>query len=79
MISRRPHATSDSTVYNLLHRHGWRKLTPRPFHYGAMKDLAVETLRQTGHEVVMSDLYAMGFHPVVSADDFLGERPIPIF
>jgi hypothetical protein len=20
------HATSDSTVYNLLHRHGWRKL-----------------------------------------------------
>ena len=26
------HATSDSTVYNLLHRHGWRKLMPRPFH-----------------------------------------------
>jgi len=25
------HATSDSTIYNLLHRHGWRKLTPRPF------------------------------------------------
>jgi transposase len=25
------HATSDSTVYNLLHRHGWRKLMPRPF------------------------------------------------
>jgi transposase len=24
--------TSDSTVYNLLHRHGWRKLMPRPFH-----------------------------------------------
>src|SRR5512147_2077083 len=21
-----------STVYNLLHRHGWRKLMPRPFH-----------------------------------------------
>jgi hypothetical protein len=19
-------------VYNLLHRHGWRKLMPRPFH-----------------------------------------------
>src|SRR4029453_2423864 len=26
------HATGDSTVYNLLHRHGWRKLMPRPFH-----------------------------------------------
>ena len=26
------HITSDSTVYNLLHRHGWRKLMPRPFH-----------------------------------------------
>ena len=26
------HKTSDSTVYNLLHRHGWRKLMPRPFH-----------------------------------------------
>ena len=26
------HATSDSTVYTLLHRHGWRKLMPRPFH-----------------------------------------------
>ena len=24
------HATSDSTVYNLLHRHDWRKLMPRP-------------------------------------------------
>jgi transposase len=26
------HATSNSTVYNLLARHGWRKLMPRPFH-----------------------------------------------
>ena len=26
------HKTSDSTVYNLLHRNGWRKLMPRPFH-----------------------------------------------
>ena len=26
------HATSNSTVYNLLDRHGWRKLMPRPFH-----------------------------------------------
>jgi transposase len=26
------HETSNSTVYNLLSRHGWRKLMPRPFH-----------------------------------------------
>jgi transposase len=26
------HPTSKSTVYNLLDRHGWRKLMPRPFH-----------------------------------------------
>jgi transposase len=26
------HETSNNTVYNLLHRHGWRKLMPRPFH-----------------------------------------------
>jgi transposase len=34
------HATSDSTVYNLLHRHGWRKLMPRPHH--PKRDLAVQ-------------------------------------
>ena len=26
------HPTSDSTIYNLLDRHQWRKLMPRPFH-----------------------------------------------
>jgi hypothetical protein len=26
------HDTSNSTVYNFLARHGWRKLMPRPFH-----------------------------------------------
>jgi transposase len=26
------HKTSSSTVYDLLGRHGWRKLMPRPFH-----------------------------------------------
>ena len=34
------HATSDSTIYNLLHRHGWRKLMPRPFH--PKRDLAAQ-------------------------------------
>jgi hypothetical protein len=27
-----PHSTSNSTIYNPLARHGWRKLMPRPFH-----------------------------------------------
>ena len=26
------HPTSNSKVYNLLDRHDWRKLLPRPFH-----------------------------------------------
>jgi transposase len=26
------HAVDDSTIYRLLHRHGWRKLMPRPKH-----------------------------------------------
>jgi transposase len=26
------HPTSNSTIYNVLNRHGWRKLMPRPFH-----------------------------------------------
>ena len=34
------HATSNSTVYNLLARHGWRKLMPRPFHPN--RDLAAQ-------------------------------------
>jgi NAD(P)H dehydrogenase (quinone) len=51
---------------------------PRSFN-GAMKDLAVETLRAEGHEVVVSDLYAMNFNPVTSANDFLGERANPDF
>src|ERR1700686_2842184 len=34
------HATSNSTVYNLLTRHGWRKLMPRPFH--PKRDIAAQ-------------------------------------
>jgi transposase len=34
------HATSNSTVYNLLERHGSRKLMPRPFH--PKQDLAAQ-------------------------------------
>jgi transposase len=34
------HPTSASTIYNLLARHGWRKLMPRPFH--PRRDLAAQ-------------------------------------
>jgi transposase len=34
------HQTSNSTIYNLLARHDWRKLMPRPFH--PKRDLAAQ-------------------------------------
>ena len=34
------HRTSHSTIYNVLARHGWRKLMPRPFH--PKRDLAAQ-------------------------------------
>src|SRR6266699_3759931 len=34
------HETSNSTIYNLLARHGWRKLMPRPFH--PQRDIAAQ-------------------------------------
>lgn len=37
---------------------------------GALKDAAVFALTQAGHEVVVSDLYAMRFKAVADADDF---------
>lgn len=46
---------------------------------GAMKDLAVETLTRAGHEVVVSDLYAMGFNPVAGPGDITGEHNDPEF
>ncbi|WP_031467356.1 NAD(P)H-dependent oxidoreductase [Sciscionella sediminilitoris] len=40
---------------------------------GALRDAGVEALTEAGHEVVHSDLYAMGWDPVVSAADFGNE------
>ena len=49
----------------LVHAH------PEPKSFtSAMKDLAVETLGEMGHQVVVSDLYDMGFNPVSGPDDF---------
>lgn len=46
---------------------------PRSFN-AALTACAVETLRGNGHEVVVSDLYAMGFEPVIGPGDFTGDR-----
>lgn len=51
---------------------------PKSFN-GAMKDVAVETLTAAGHEVVVSDLYAMGFDPVAGRGDMTGELTNPDF
>jgi len=40
----------------------------------AMKNLAVETLEKAGHEVAVSDLYAMKFKAVADGEDFLERR-----
>lgn len=50
----------------IVHAHN----EPKSFNT-AMKDMAVDILREQGHDVVVSDLYAMRFNPVASADDFL--------
>ncbi|MCY1280666.1 Glutathione-regulated potassium-efflux system ancillary protein KefF [compost metagenome] len=42
----------------------------------ALRDLAVETLQGQGHQVQVSDLYAMNWNPVASAADF-SERANP--
>lgn len=48
---------------------------PRSF-TAALRDQAVHTLQAQGHEVQVSDLYAMGWNPVASAADF-GARENP--
>jgi transposase len=40
------HEVDDSTIYRLLHRHGWRKLMPRPRHPKASKE-AQEQFKKT--------------------------------
>lgn len=35
------------TAYRLLHRHGWRKIAPRPYHPKQKAD-AIETFKKTG-------------------------------
>lgn len=42
---------------------------------GALKDLAVRHLTAQGHQVRISDLYAMGWKAVADGDDFLSHPP----
>jgi NAD(P)H dehydrogenase (quinone) len=47
---------------------------PEPTSFtGALKDVAAEALRDAGHTVEISDLYAEGFNPVAGRHDFLQE------
>jgi NAD(P)H dehydrogenase (quinone) len=51
---------------------------PEPASFNAaLKDTAVATLRAQGHEVRVSDLYAMGWKAIVDAEDFSGTRADP--
>jgi NAD(P)H dehydrogenase (quinone) len=50
---------------------------PEPRSFGrALLDAGSSALREAGHEVTVSDLYAMRFNPVASAEDF-SERRFP--
>jgi transposase len=45
------HETSNSTVYNLLARHHWRKLMPRPFH--PKRDVVAQNaFKKTGFQML---------------------------
>ena len=51
---------------------------PEPTSFnGALKDVAVHTLQQLGHDVVVSDLYRMGWNASLGPCDFEGERADP--
>lgn len=42
---------------------------------GALREFAVERLRRAGHEVTVSDLYAMNWKAAVDGADFLNHEP----
>ncbi|AKB62938.1 NAD(P)H-dependent oxidoreductase [Methanosarcina mazei] len=51
---------------------------PKSFN-AAMKDTAIAALKDKGHEVKLSDLYAMEFNPVLKASDFTERKNPDIF
>lgn len=47
---------------------------PNPSSFNAtLRDLAVRTLSQAGHSILLSDLYTMRFNPVLSAQELQGD------
>ncbi|MDM7918370.1 MAG: NAD(P)H-dependent oxidoreductase [Methanosarcina sp.] len=51
---------------------------PKSFN-SAMKDTALAALKEKGHEVKLSDLYAMEFNPVLKASDFTERKNPDLF
>ena len=51
---------------------------PKSFN-GALKDTALAALQEKGHEVKLSDLYAMKFDPVLKASDFPERKNPDVF
>jgi len=51
---------------------------PKSFN-GALKDTALAALQEKGHEVKLSDLYAMNFNPVLNAGDFTERKKQDVF
>jgi len=51
---------------------------PKSFN-SALKDIALDTLKGTGHEIILSDLYAMKFNPVLTATDFSDRKNLKVF
>jgi len=43
-----------------------------------LKNVVVSQIQQNGHEVRMRDLYTIGFDPVLSLDDVVGQRGGPM-
>ncbi len=51
---------------------------PKSFN-AALKDTALDALKEKGHEVKLSNLYAMKFHPVLKASDFPERKNLDVF
>ncbi|MDK2834717.1 MAG: hypothetical protein PWR29_682 [Methanolobus sp.] len=51
---------------------------PKSFN-SAMKEAALETLNEQGHEVKLSDLFSTGFKPVLDRHDFLQPKRTDVF
>jgi NAD(P)H dehydrogenase (quinone) len=65
LVSSRDHPLNSMRVF-IVHAHH----EPKSFN-GAMTQEAVAALRPAGHEVIVSDLYSMGFNPVSDRRNFV--------